>query len=362
MRVQEECRIDKCTEYGTIAVMADKTEVQKVEIQKIETRKETTKEPKKEPQKTGIFSNILAVAGLVILLAIIFWGLFNVGVLSKSWFTGLFSASSKSIVVTVPKTKIPTGGEFPISWKYTPKAAGTYALLYQCREGFQFKTTVVGGVESGIPCGTGYTMLSKDNTFKVIPVLSGTSSLAVPLSVIFMPSATSSAGIPTSQAQGNATVTVINPDFTAAPAEVIPEPNSAVAEPEPKVTQAPVKQVYGLPDLSVRILSHGVIDPISGDIIPREPVSYDEMVAVRFLISNVGGSTTGPWFFTAQLPTSPAYPYASPAQVPLARGASIENMLRFKNAVPGGTFYVAVDPVNEVRESSEINNTANTVI
>ena len=50
-----------------------------------------------------------------------------------------------------------------------------------------------------------------------------------------------------------------------------------------------------LPDLSVRILSVGVIDPISGNIIQREPTSPNDLVAVRFLISNGGGAPAGSW-------------------------------------------------------------------
>ena len=111
-------------------------------------------------------------------------------------------------------------------------------------------------------------------------------------------------------------------------------------------------------DLSVRILSVGVIDPISGNIIPREPTRPDDLVAVRFLISNGGGAPTGSWYFTAQLPTTPAYPYSSPAQTSLPPSGSIENMLRFKNAVPGGVFSVSVDPSNQVKESNESNNSA----
>lgn len=111
-----------------------------------------------------------------------------------------------------------------------------------------------------------------------------------------------------------------------------------------------------VPDLSVRILFVGVIDPISGNIIPREPTRPDDLVAVRFLISNGGGAPTGIWYFTAQLPTTPAYPYSSPAQTSLPPKGSIENMLRFKNAVPGGFFSVSVDPSNQVSESNEGNN------
>ncbi|MDO8522575.1 MAG: hypothetical protein Q7S08_04850 [bacterium] len=302
-------------------------------------------------EKTGMFSNILTVTGLVILIAIIVWGLFHLETLSKSWlssFASMFSPSAKFIQITAPSNKLPSGEEFPVSWKYTPKNAGKYAFLYQCREGFQFKTFGTGSKTIAIPCGVGYTMPGSNNKFNVIPFLNGLSSLDVPFSIIFIPNAPVATGTPMSQAEGNASVTIINPSLAASPAKPVPEPAPAPAS--------------GLPDLSVRILSKGVIDPISGNLIARPPTSPNELVAVRFLISNDGSASTGTWYFTAQLPISPAYLYSSPAQEPLAQGARIENMLRFKNAVPGGTFYVSVDPVDEVKESSEINNTASVTI
>ncbi|MEK7106704.1 MAG: hypothetical protein AAB899_00760 [Patescibacteria group bacterium] len=323
-------------------------------------------------EKSGMFSNILAVAGLVILIAIIVWGAANLASLSGSWLSSLssaFSFSSKSIKVTVPSKKLPSGEQFSVSWKYNPEGAGTYALLYQCKEGFQFKTAVAGNAPVAIPCGIGYTMLAEDNKFNVIPFLSGTSSLDVPLSIIFMPSAAAATGTP-SRIQGSASVTIVS--ASAEPAETTLE---LQAQPQTNELPAPAgaeaggqsgipasANATGSADLSVRILSKGVIDPISGDIIPRSPTSANDLVAARFLISNDGSATTGPWYFGALLPTSPAYPYTSPAQMPLKAGGSIENMLRFKNAVPGGIFSVTIDPVNEVRESNEGNNSASTSI
>ncbi|MDO8553150.1 MAG: hypothetical protein Q7S01_06555 [bacterium] len=313
------------------------------------------------PEKSGMFSNILAVAGLVILIGIIVWGASNLALFSGSWFSSFSSilSSSKSIKLTVPTKNIPSGEQFTVSWKYNPAGTGTYAFLYQCREGFQFKTTSPDNKQIVIPCGVGYTMLSTDNKFAVTPYLTGTSTVKVPLSVIFISSAPVTPGKTVAQPQGNATVTVVGAG--TAPVETSPVTESAPAvETQPQTITAP--STTGVADLSVRILSTGVIDPISGNIIPREPVSPNDLVAVRFLITNASGSSTGPWYFTAQLPTSPMYPYTSPAQTSLAPGASIENMLRFKNAVPGGLFSVSLDPVNEVKESNEGNNSASVSI
>ena len=113
----------------------------------------------------------------------------------------------------------------------------------------------------------------------------------------------------------------------------------------------------------MNILSAGVLDPMSGNTFLREPTSQNDLVAVRFTIVNHGNTSTGPWYFTAQLPISAGNnTYTSPMQAPLAPGSSIENMLRFTYAIPRGAFIVSVDPANQVNESNENNNYASTNI
>lgn len=114
------------------------------------------------------------------------------------------------------------------------------------------------------------------------------------------------------------------------------------------------------PDLSVRILAIGVIDPVSGVFVNRPPVSPADVAAVQFDISNDGGSSTGAWYFSAQLPTTVrGYPYRSPVQEPLGPGDQIVNTLRFSPVIPGGgVFNVIIDSEGMVDESNETNNTA----
>ena len=80
-------------------------------------------------------------------------------------------------------------------------------------------------------------------------------------------------------------------------------------------------------------------------------------MAATFDIANVGGSSSGSYYFTAYLPTIQGYNYTSPRQASLAPGAHIVNTLRFTQA-NGGSFSVSVDPSNAVRESNERNNYA----
>lgn len=154
------------------------------------------------------------------------------------------------------------------------------------------------------------------------------------------------------RAQGSASISVSNKTPTPSPETVETSPAKTEKAETVKVGEP------GLPDFSVHILSVGVIEPLSGDIIPRRPASANDLVAVRFDIANNGSASTGTWYFTAQIPTNPVYSYSSDAQASLAPGAHIENMLRFRQAEQGGTFSVSVDPANLVAESNESNNTA----
>ncbi|HEY4514475.1 MAG TPA: CARDB domain-containing protein [Candidatus Paceibacterota bacterium] len=187
------------------------------------------------------------------------------------------------------------------------------------------------------------------NSFSVIPTAQTLPTSTIPISIVYIPTATSSPSV-----TGGTTLGLKTGSENLPPTDVV-----VVTPPPVTVEKPPVKKPEtGLPDLSVRILSVGVIDPISGDIFARPPTSPNDLVAVSFDIANAGTASTGVWYFTAQLPIAPPYTFSSVAQISLAPGDHIENMLRFKQAVPGGNFSVAVDPANLVRETVESNNFA----
>ncbi len=299
-------------------------------------------------QRATLVSNILAIIGFIILIVILIWGLFHLAIFSKSWFASMVSPSANSIKVTVPSSGVPSGEPVTISWKYSAKDKGAYAFLYQCHTGFQFKTPGTSDSLNLISCGAAYNLQSTKSSLSVTPFFNdnGISFLNVPLSIIFIPTAATG-----TRAQGNASITVVksSPQVSTLPATYTP----------PSKTYNAGMQPAGMPDLYVQILSYGVIEPVSGNIIPRRPTSPNDLVAVKFDIANTGGAPTGAWYFTAQLPTVPIYTYLSDSQNSLAPGAHIQNMLRFtQTAQGGGSFVVSVDPSNLINESNEGNNTA----
>lgn len=295
-------------------------------------------------QSPGLLANILAVAGFIILIVIIVWGAYHLLRLTGSGVTSLFSRFGKSdtIAVTAPSAPVASGKSFPLSWKYTAKENGTYAFLYQCKSGFRFDATSPSGSVAAVPCGNAFT-LGNTTSVTLTPVLSGTSTIEVPLTVVFMPSASSSAERP----QGTATVRVAAGTSTTSSTPVKNLPSTGGTGTAP---------VSGPADLSVRILAVGTIDAY-GNFTQRAPVNPNEIAAVKFDIGNNGGKATGIWYFTVTLPTNPAYTYQSPVQASLAPQAHVENTLRFRpmNA-GGGNVTVSVDPQNMVAESNEGNN------
>ncbi|MEK7092867.1 MAG: hypothetical protein AAB927_00100 [Patescibacteria group bacterium] len=291
----------------------------------------------------SVFANVLAIAGLIILVIIVLWGIIHIFSLSGGWFSSLFSGSrNTAIQVTVPP-QANSGEPVAVNWKYSPSVKGNYALLYPCTAGLSFSLPA-GGTLAQIPCGGAYTLGGATSSVTILPLLTATTSPAnggasvrIPLTILYIQSATSTAngGASTSgtvPAQGSAS-TLINP------ARLVVTPVVEPAKPAtPVYTTPPV--ATGPADLAVTILS------LSADSWGNATVTFD--------IGNTGGSPSGTYYFSAQLPTTQSYSYSSPAQAPLAAGSHVVNTLNFTMASPG-TFTVSVTSGND---SNATNNYA----
>ena len=294
---------------------------------KTEVTRTTTVHTHSEP-RAGLVSNVLAIVGFLIVIVIVLWGLFNIGTLAAPWLSSLFGKGSDAIQVTVP-VNVTSGTAFPISWKYSTSEKGTYAFLYQCKDIVHFQTVLAGGATSTVPCGAAFTVATTNNTLVVTPQLSGTASTSVPLSIIFIPSATTSP-----QVQGSATV-IVNPRAAATTPPVVVQPSTSTPV-TPVIPTEPT--ATGPADLSVYITS--VVPDGSGGAI------------ATFDIGNVGLRSTGAYTFSAQLPTGEGYLYNSPLQSSLAPGDHIVNTLRFSQATSGMFSVNVTQSANETNTSN----------
>lgn len=301
-----------------------------------------------QSQNPGILANILAVAGFIILIIVIVWGAYHLLRLTGSGVTSLFSrfGGSDAITITVPR-ETESGTAFPISWNHDADEAGSYVFLYQCKSGFRFDVTTRGRANP-VQCGTAFNV-GTSTSLSLTPMLTGTTTADVPVSIVFAPTATSTDARP----QGTATVRVLAQSGTTGTTvtPVAPSTNT------PATTPAPIST--GKPDLSVRILAVGTINSVTGAFENRYPVGPNDIAAVQFDIANNGGSASGNYYFTVNLPMQGGYLYTSPIQSSLTPGSHVVSTLRFKPVQSGGgTVTVNVDTTYAVGETNEGNNSA----
>jgi len=313
------------------------------------------KPPVVEEARPSFFSNLIAIVGLIILVVVVIWGLIHLVGLSQGWFSSLFNGGTPNISITAP-ANVNSGDTFTVSWKYPTSEKGNYAFVYQCKSGLSL--TASG---NKIPCGNAYTV-GNLTSLSLTPTLTGVASTSMPISVAFLPSATSSKLV-----QGSATIVVHNASVTQTNPSPTPVPPtkptpSPVPTPTPtptyNPTPSPAPVTYKTPaDLRVQIIAVGVIDPNSGLFVSRAPQGPGDIAAAEFDIANVGGSASRTYYFSANLPTIGGYVYNSPPQAPLSPGSHVVNTLRWTESAPAGTFTVTV-----TGDSNTANNFASATI
>ncbi len=297
---------------------------------------DTHQKPASKTSGTNMLANILAIIGSVILVIIVIWGLIHLLSISGGFFSSLFK-NSNTITVTAPK-EVTSGESFAISWKHKTSEKGMYAIMYPCTEGLRFATPGPDNALITMPCGAAFGVGQATTSASIMPMLVGTTSIKTPLSVLFIPSATSSTPV-----EGTATLTVNTAEKPSMPEPIVTPATSTPTQQKPETPKPTTPVVSGPGDLAVSITSVNVDQYGNG--------------TVTFNISNIGSGASGSYYFTAQLPTAQPYTYTSPTQMSLSPGSYIVNTLRFSAAVPG-SISVNVDPANTALESNENNNTA----
>ncbi|MDB5204042.1 MAG: Peptidase sortase-like protein [Candidatus Taylorbacteria bacterium] len=118
----------------------------------------------------------------------------------------------------------------------------------------------------------------------------------------------------------------------------------------------------GNTDLVVRIVDVGVMNN-NNQFYYSNSLSRNDKVAVKFEIQNIGGQTSGPFQFTANLPTYNNSLYQSNTENSLAPGETRQYTIGFTNPTQGnGTVSFTVDSNNSVYETNEGNNYASRTI
>ncbi|HUO50848.1 MAG TPA: hypothetical protein VMU25_04785 [Candidatus Paceibacterota bacterium] len=281
-----------------------------------------------EEKKSHLWSDILTIIGFAIIFIIIIWGIVHLVSLVSSNFSSPSGRQTTGLQVTAP-TSAKSGEPVTVTWQYTPSTDGGYAFVYQCQPGLGFKIQTGTSTSMQVRCGSALELPNGNNSIVVTPELTATSSVSDSISIVFIPR-TGGAGV-----QGAATISISPAQKTTSNAS-----GSGTTKTTQHVTHTENYNA-GPADLAVRIIS----------------VSIDSTGAgvATFDIGNIGGTTSGSYYFTAQLPTAVPYPYQSPLQSPLGPGDHVQNTLRFTDLMPGGGLF-GVSIVNG--DNSPANDTA----
>lgn len=203
----------------------------------------------------------------------------------------------------------------------------------------------------------------------------------------FVPSAVNSAG---------EAAVYLGSAFTRAPAETpdaaVPAPAASTTiqlggEPVPAPAASPTPAAYtqtapaagrkttsaypidgaaplsGLPDLAVDIDAIGYLATNSAEsFIPSSTVPAGARPAIRFIIENRGTNVTGPWRWSAFIPTTSNSLFQSLPQQALNPGDYIEYVFGFDQAIPGADRLISITAnFDRAVAESDMNNNSDFV-
>lgn len=316
----------------------------------------------------------LAVIGFITLLAIGTWGSVQVARYIPNLASTLTAAAvnltsrlfptptqADNILFTVESGTIISDKLFVLAWENN-RNAGIYEFSYVCIDGFYFETKA-GEL---IHCDDPFTFINTDNTLALVPVSLGNRLIDVSVMLAFRADESGA------DADGTILLAVVNENVTDS-RSAFGENDSADSTPEAPQSEttviggsarAPIR-LFGLPDLSVRILEIGTINRSTGDFVATSTVVRGEKAAVRFEIVNIGTNVSGLWNFHAVLPTTSIPDYEpNELQASLNPGERILYTISFdrlKHATEG-LFTIEIDPDSILNEITRTNNRAEIII
>jgi hypothetical protein len=265
----------------------------------------------------------------------------------------------ETIILSLSNNSVSTGEQVDVSFEHKNKSnSGTYEFKFDCSNNDLSFTLIDGQKNIDLVCTATSTVAS--NTFKIIPHLKKENSFVD--SYIYV---TFNNDKGAREASGKTVLTVHNgttkgtssnqSETSVNKIESTKKETSTVVENARPVTNI---NVVRKSDLYIKTKDMGII--ANGVFIQKASFGQYEAPVVRFNIANIGNTETGPWQFTAVLPTYPIQVFPSGIQPSLKPGEIIEYTLTLQNLANTGNNAVSinVDPTQSVSELSETNNFA----
>ncbi len=258
--------------------------------------------------------------------------------------------------MTVDKKVLNSGEDFTVTFKTSEQTNGIFTVSYDCNSNIKLLAVESAGLKN-ITCDQPYYVLNSNNTLKI---RTNTTESLVRLVVT---GAIENNETQKSETVGVARITVANESanpVVPAPTSTTKPTNTTTTKPNSPIVSNlfPNSSYVGKADLAVRILQVGILNTNTNTIYPQNQFNTRDTVGVRFEVRNDGDATTNSWNFTASLPSASTPVYASPIQVPIRPGESIQFTLGFGNLTnrSNSLITINVDPSNLTPESNEANN------
>ncbi len=305
------------------------------------------------------------IAGMLVIVVFAVIGITKIVPKAITSIGSAFSSISSSllspketIVLSLSKNSIKTGEEVSVSFVHKNKTkAGVYEFKFDCADKDISMVLIDAGKQKNILCTATSTLSS--NTFKIVPALKNTNSFVDSyIHVTFYDTEKNK-----QVATGKTVLTIYNGDtkgITSKPSDTsITQQTKIVLDSSVQNIKQEVANANGINKSDLYIITKDAGIVVNSVFITKTNFSSYESPSVRFDIGNDGNVPTGPWQFTAILPTYPSQIFPSGVQPSLAPGEIIEYTLSLKNLASTGNNIVSinVDPSQNVSELSETNNT-----
>lgn len=293
----------------------------------------------------AVILRVLAVAGLVALLAFIAWVVIQGMRLAPQAGSGLNAAVSslqtlfrsapeESLMLELDTRTIAADRETTVRWTYVGNdEPSSFSFSYSCNRGVALRTITDDGINE-LACddvvlvdGTSLTVMpkSEEARFADIELSVRAGELNDTTLVTVVNTRVSSIDL-TDDISGTTTDEVADPDEPADSDTVLDVPTPAAPTPNSPTYRAPA-------DLVLNITDTGVYLPVAGEdtFFPISPIPSDKRAGIVFTVTNRGDVASGAWAFTATVPTDgdTAYEYTSPLQTALRPGVQVEFTLGF---------------------------------
>ncbi len=360
----------------------------------------TTQERERGERIAQILMKALALIGLVALLTFIAWGTLKLGgmlpavrgtltggvVSVESIFNG---AQQETITFTLDQKAFFVNREIILPFTHANPSDGVlgYDFSYDCRPGVSFEVKSQG-VWNKVPCGISFELPSTTDALVLISSSNETRYVDVPLTITTRGSErpvsdrtvvtieNTAVAVSRDVLFGTTTrndMTNVEPDVEGTPVASAPKMPSAASptpksptQPLPVASFPPRPKVVGPQDLSVSITGTGVLlsPPKTSSFVTRSTIPNTAAAAVRFTVSNVGGTASGPWGFVANLPIEgdADYKYTSPLQASLNPGDRIEFTLSFDEVRKAKNGAITITLVPSAMADNKNNNRSTKII